>query len=84
MSMRYSHRTGHSIFSDLSPHGKGVNIDDYETRDERRIINDIAFSLEPGIYMDDFGMRSETDVFIHDNVPIAVGGRQEKVIPILK
>ena len=52
--------------------------------DERRIINDIAFSLEPGIYMDDFGMRSETDVFIHDNVPIAVGGRQEKVIPILK
>ncbi len=80
----FIHRTGHSIFSDLSPHGKGVNIDDYETRDERRIINDIAFSLEPGIYMDDFGMRSETDVFIHDNVPVIVGGRQEKVIPILK
>lgn len=81
----FTHRTGHSIFTDDSPHGQGTNIDDYESKDTRAIIKNIAFSLEPGIYYNDFGMRVETDCYIDDDFnPILVGGRQEKVIPILK
>ncbi len=80
----FTHRTGHSIAVDVSPHGPGVNIDNYESHDTREIPNGVAFSLEPGIYAPDFGMRSETDIYIKDRKPIAVGGRQEHVIAILK
>jgi Xaa-Pro dipeptidase len=81
----FTHRTGHNIAIDVSPHGPGVNIDNYESHDTREIIPHISFSLEPGIYAPDFGMRSETDVYINaDQIPEMVGGRQEKVIAILK
>jgi Xaa-Pro dipeptidase len=81
----FTHRTGHNIAIDVSPHGPGVNIDNYESHDTREIIPHISFSLEPGIYAPDFGMRSETDVYINaDRIPEMVGGRQEKVIAILK
>ncbi len=80
----FIHRTGHNISKDVSPHGPGANIDDYESHDERNLIENTSFSLEPGIYAPDFGMRSETDVYISkDKVPYMVGGRQEKVIAIL-
>lgn len=79
-----AHRTGHNIAIDVSPHGPGVNIDDMESHDTREIIDGITFSLEPGIYAPDFGMRSETDCHIKDRKPILVGGRQEEVIAILK
>ncbi len=80
----FTHRTGHSIAVDVSPHGPGVNIDNYESHDTREIPNGVTFSLEPGIYAPDFGMRSETDIYIENRKPIAVGGRQEHVIAILK
>lgn len=81
----FTHRTGHNISVDVSPHGPGVNIDDYESHDTRSIIPNVSFSLEPGIYAPDFGMRSETDVYIDENrVPHMVAGRQEYVLPILK
>lgn len=81
----FTHRTGHNIAVDVSPHGPGVNIDNNESHDTRRIIPHISFSLEPGIYAPDFGMRSETDVYIDENyVPHMVGGRQEHVIAILE
>lgn len=81
----FTHRTGHNIAIDVSPHGPGVNIDNYESHDTRAIIPCISFSLEPGIYAPDFGMRSETDVYVDENmVPHMVAGRQERVIPILK
>lgn len=80
----FIHRTGHNISKDVSPHGPGANIDDYESHDERNLIENTSFSLEPGIYAPDFGMRSETDVYVSkDRVPYMVGGRQEKVIAIL-
>ncbi len=80
----FIHRTGHNISKDVSPHGPGANIDDYESHDERNLIENTSFSLEPGIYAPDFGMRSETDVYISkDRIPYMVGGRQEKVIAIL-
>lgn len=81
----FTHRTGHNISIDVSPHGPGVNIDNYESHDQREIVPHITFSLEPGIYAPDFGMRVETDVYIDsDRNPIMIGGRQEEVIAILK
>jgi Xaa-Pro aminopeptidase len=80
----FIHRTGHNIAVDVSPHGPGVNIDNYESHDTREIVDGISFSLEPGIYGPDFGMRSETNVYIKKRRPIVVAGRQEKIIPILK
>lgn len=81
----FTHRTGHSIYKDDSPHGPGCNIDDYESKDTRSIIKNTAFSLEPGIYFTDFGMRLETDVYIDDDYNvILIGSRQDKIIEILK
>ena len=61
----FIHRTGHSLDADI--HGSGVNIDNLETRDTRRIIPGIGFTIEPGIYLPDFGVRLEIDVFVHDD-----------------
>jgi len=58
----FLHRTGHSIGTEI--HGNGVNIDNLETRDERALIPGICFSIEPGIYLSEFGVRSEIDVFL--------------------
>ncbi len=80
----YTHRVGHSIAIDVSPHGCGVNMDDYETHDFREIIPNVCFSLEPGIYAPDFGIRSETNVLIDGNEVVVVAGRQDHIIPILK
>src|SRR5256714_11963043 len=61
----FTHRTGHSIGEET--HGNGVNIDDFETRDSRRIIPGVCFSIEPGIYLEGkFGVRSEINVYVGD------------------
>lgn len=80
----FIHRTGHNVAVDVSPHGPGANIDDYESHDTRELIDGVCFSLEPGIYAPDFGMRSETNVYIKDRKPIYVAGHQLEIIPILK
>jgi Xaa-Pro aminopeptidase len=79
----FVHRVGHNISADVSPHGPGVNMDNYESHDFRSIIDHICFSLEPGIYAPDFGERSETNVYIENRRPIVVAARQDKIIPIL-
>lgn len=80
----FIHRTGHNISKDVSPHGPGANIDNYESHDTRTLIPGTSFSLEPGIYAPDFGMRLETDVYLDEGgIPHMVGGRQEEVIPLL-
>jgi Xaa-Pro aminopeptidase len=81
---QFTHRTGHSIGEE--GHGNGVNIDNFETRDGRRLIPGIAFSIEPGIYLEGkFGVRSEIDVYVSDK-DIEVTGQpiQTAIIPILK
>src|SRR6266704_6248360 len=81
---QFTHRTGHSIGEET--HGNGVNIDDFETRDSRRIIRGVCFSIEPGIYFEGkFGVRSEINVYVSDK-DIEVTGQpiQTEVIPILK
>ena len=72
----FIHRTGHSIGE--SVHGNGVNIDNLETKDERRLVPGILFSVEPGIYLPgEFGIRSEIDVFINHNSEVVVTGPQQ-------
>jgi Xaa-Pro aminopeptidase len=57
----FVHRTGHSIDKDL--HGSGPHLDDYETHDDRRLIQGVGFSVEPGVYLTGrFGVRSEINV----------------------
>jgi Xaa-Pro dipeptidase len=78
----FVHRTGHSIGQET--HGNGANMDDLETHDERRVLRRTCFSIEPGIYLDDFGVRSEVNVFIDGSGEVHVtGGLQAHVIPIL-
>lgn len=64
----FVHRTGHSIDTDL--HGSGPNLDNLESRDDRRLLPGVAFSVEPGIYLsDDIGVRSEVNVYWGDEGP---------------
>jgi len=58
----FIHRTGHSIGTDV--HANGANMDDLEIHDERRILPNSCFSIEPGIYLPEFGVRSEVDVLV--------------------
>ena len=65
------HRTGHGI--DVECHGSGVNLDSVEFPDTRLVLNGSLFSIEPGIYLDSFGMRTEIDVYIETDKPIVSG-----------
>lgn len=79
----FVHRTGHSIGQEV--HGNGANIDGLETRDERRILPRTCFSIEPGIYLKEFGIRSEVDVFVdaQGEVNVTGGDPQTSVLAIL-
>ncbi len=59
---QFTHRTGHNIGQEV--HGNGAHIDGLETREDRHIIRRTCFSIEPGIYLPEFGVRSEVDVYI--------------------
>jgi Xaa-Pro aminopeptidase len=58
----FIHRTGHSI--GIEGHGNGVNLDNLETQDRRRLIPGVGFSIEPGIYLPEFGVRLEVDMYV--------------------
>jgi Xaa-Pro aminopeptidase len=76
----FTHRLGHSISYEV--HGEAVNLDGFETHDTRRIIPGIGFSIEPGIYLSDFGVRSEIDVFMSEDGPLASSPVQRDVVLI--
>lgn len=79
----FTHRTGHSIFTE--DHADGANMDDFETRDFRKLIPNTLFSIEPGIYIKGkIGFRSEIDVFITKDGARITGKKQEKLIRILE
>jgi Xaa-Pro aminopeptidase len=72
----FVHRTGHSIGEAV--HGNGVNIDNLETKDERKLVPGICFSIEPGIYIEgEMGVRSEINVFIREDTEVVVAGRNQ-------
>jgi Xaa-Pro aminopeptidase len=80
----FIHRTGHSIGQEI--HGNGANMDNLETREERRVLPRTCFSVEPGIYLPEFGVRSEVDVFVDkdEKVHVTGGTPQTEVVAILK
>jgi Xaa-Pro aminopeptidase len=80
----FCHRTGHSIGQET--HGNGANMDDLETHEERRVLPRTCFSIEPGIYLPEFGVRSEVNVFIDGarKVHVTGGDPQTEVAAIMK
>jgi Xaa-Pro aminopeptidase len=68
----FTHRTGHNIGQEV--HGNGAHIDGLETREDRRIIPRTCFSIEPGIYLPEFGVRSEVNVFVDKSGTVHVTG----------
>lgn len=78
----FVHRTGHSIGQET--HGNGANMDNLETHDERLVLPGTCFSIEPGIYLPEFGVRSEVNVFVgRDRIVHVTGGLQTEVKAIL-
>jgi Xaa-Pro dipeptidase len=77
---QFFHRTGHSI--GIEVHGSGANMDNLETHDERRVIPWTCFSIEPGIYLAEFGVRSEVNMFVGESSARVTGEIQEKIILI--
>jgi len=76
----FIHRTGHSIAT--SVHGNGPNMDNLETRDERTILPNTCFSIEPGIYLPEFGVRSEVDVLVRAESAEVTGRIQREIVII--
>jgi Xaa-Pro dipeptidase len=76
----FIHRTGHSIGTDV--HSNGANMDDLEIHDERQILPNSCFSIEPGIYLPEFGVRLEVDVLVRPSGAEVTGRIQEEIVTI--
>ncbi len=76
----FNHRLGHSLGREV--HGNAVNLDSLETRDTRQLMPGIAVTIEPGVYLPDFGVRSEIDVYIDEDGPRATTAVQREVVLI--
>jgi Xaa-Pro aminopeptidase len=77
----FVHRTGHSI--DTNTHGSGANVDGFESNDTRELIPNTGFSIEPGVYLPEFGVRSEIDVFITEEKTVEVTTWKQEELVIL-
>jgi Xaa-Pro aminopeptidase len=75
-----NNRVGHSIGTEV--HGNGANIDNFESRDEREIIPNTCFSIEPGIYLPEFGLRSEVNMLVRRGSAEVTGRIQQEMILI--
>ncbi|HVK12163.1 MAG TPA: M24 family metallopeptidase [Gemmataceae bacterium] len=79
----FTHRTGHNIGQEV--HGNGAHIDGFETRDDRKIGRRTCFSIEPGIYLPEFGVRLEVDVYIDakGQVHVTGGELQREIVRVI-
>ncbi len=76
----FIHRTGHSIGTEV--HANGANMDDLEIHDERRLLPNSCFSIEPGIYLPEFGVRSEVNVLVRPKAAEVTGKIQRELVTI--
>ncbi len=76
----FVHRTGHSLGEAV--HGNGVHMDDYETHDERRLLAGSGFTIEPGIYLHRFGVRTEVNVFVDERDATVTGPLQAEIVAL--
>ena len=77
---QFIHRTGHSLGETV--HGNGVHLDDYETHDDRRLIPGTGFTIEPGVYTDRFGVRTEINMFVDEREALVSGPLQDEIVPL--
>jgi Xaa-Pro aminopeptidase len=77
---RILHRTGHSLGE--SVHGNGVNMDDYETHDDRRLLAGTGFTIEPGVYFSDFGVRTEINMIVYAHDAAVTGPQQKEILAL--
>src|SRR6266487_173685 len=78
----FVHRTGHSIGTVV--HGNGANLDNFETQDNRVLLPSTCCSMEPGIYLPEFGIRSEVNLLIHENdVEVTGTPAQEEIVALM-
>ena len=75
------HRTGHSLGETV--HGTGVNMDDYETHDDRRLLPGTAFTIEPGVYFPDFGIRTEINMIVRAGSAEVSGPLQPAILTLV-
>ncbi len=72
---QFIHRTGHSLGENV--HGNGVHMDDYETHDDRRLLPGTGFTIEPGVYTDRYGVRTEINMFVGEHEARVTGPAAE-------
>jgi Xaa-Pro aminopeptidase len=77
---QFIHRTGHSLGREV--HGDGVHMDDYETHDDRRLIPGTGFTIEPGVYTDKFGLRTEINMYVSERKATVTGPRQSEIVSL--
>jgi Xaa-Pro dipeptidase len=77
---QFIHRTGHSLGEEV--HGNGVHMDDYETHDDRRLIPGTGFTIEPGVYTDGFGVRTEINMFVGEQDARVTGPSQDAIVTL--
>jgi Xaa-Pro aminopeptidase len=76
----FVHRTGHSLGQTV--HGNGVHMDDYETHDERRLLPGTGFTIEPGVYTDKFGVRTEINMYVGEREATVTGPAQREIVTL--
>jgi Xaa-Pro dipeptidase len=76
----FIHRTGHSIGTEV--HANGANMDDLEIHDERQVLPNTVFSIEPGIYLPEFGIRSEVNMMVREHSAEVTGKIQKEIVLI--
>jgi Xaa-Pro dipeptidase len=76
----FIHRTGHSLGETV--HGNGVHMDDYETHDDRRLLPGTGFTIEPGVYFDRFGVRTEINMYYGDGEATVTGPAQTDIVTL--
>ena len=74
----FTHRTGHNI--GLETHGNGCHMDSLETKEERTVMPRTCFSIEPGIYLPEFGVRSEINIYVDEQKQVHVTGNPQTEI----
>ena len=74
---RFVHRTGHSLGEEV--HGNGVHLDDFETHDERRLLPGSGVTVEPGVYFEDFGLRTEINLYVGPGSAAVTGPVQTEI-----
>jgi Xaa-Pro dipeptidase len=77
---RILHRTGHNLGRDV--HGNGVHMDDYESHDDRRLLPGTGFTIEPGLYFDSFGVRTEINMYYGRREAVITGPVQQEIMKL--